>query len=50
MDNGRIVEKGTFDELSMRGGRFSSLLRASGLLNDDEKTGAPVLSLPAKSA
>ncbi|WP_082760184.1 glucan ABC transporter ATP-binding protein/ permease [Agrobacterium bohemicum] len=50
MDNGRIVEKGTFDELSMRGGRFSSLLRASGLLNDDEKTGAPVLSMPAKSA
>lgn len=50
MDNGRIVEKGTFDELSMRGGRFSSLLRASGLLNDDEKTGAPVLSLPAKTA
>lgn len=50
MDNGRIVEKGTFDELSMRGGRFSSLLRASGLLNDDDKTGAPVLSLPAKSA
>lgn len=50
MDNGRIVEKGTFDELSMRGGRFSSLLRASGLLNDDEKTGAPVLSLPARSA
>ncbi len=50
MDNGRIVEKGTFDELSMRGGRFSALLRASGLLNDDEKTGAPVLSMPAKSA
>ncbi|WP_320201134.1 glucan ABC transporter ATP-binding protein/ permease [Agrobacterium sp. rho-13.3] len=50
MDNGRIVEKGTFDELSLRGGRFSSLLRASGLLNDDEKSGAPVLSLPARSA
>jgi ATP-binding cassette subfamily B protein len=44
MDQGRIVEKGTFDELSLRGGRFTSLLRASGLLNDDEKT-PPALTL-----
>lgn len=44
MDQGRIVEKGTFDELSLRGGRFTSLLRASGLLNEDEKT-PPALTL-----
>ncbi|TKT82677.1 glucan ABC transporter ATP-binding protein/ permease [Aquamicrobium sp. LC103] len=36
MDNGRIVEMGGFDELSLRNGRFAGLLRAGGLLNDDE--------------
>ena len=44
MDQGRIIEKGTFDELSLRGGRFTSLLRASGLVNDEEKT-QPALTL-----
>lgn len=34
MDHGRIVEKGSYDELSLRGGRFTSLLKASGLLSD----------------
>jgi hypothetical protein len=34
MDQGRIVEKGSYDELSLRGGRFTSLLKASGLLSD----------------
>lgn len=33
MDQGRIIEKGSYDELSMRGGRFTSLLKASGLLS-----------------
>jgi ATP-binding cassette subfamily B protein len=37
MDKGRVVEMGSFDELSMRGGRFASLLRAGGLLNDEEQ-------------
>ncbi len=36
LDNGRIVEAGGFNELSARNGRFASLLRAGGLLTDDE--------------
>ena len=36
MDRGRVVEMGGFAELSMRNGRFASLLRAGGLLNDEE--------------
>ena len=36
LDNGRIVEQGSFDELSQSNGRFAALLRASGILTDDE--------------
>ncbi|PAP91816.1 glucan ABC transporter ATP-binding protein/ permease [Mesorhizobium wenxiniae] len=36
MDKGKVVEMGGFVELSMRNGRFASLLRAGGLLNDEE--------------
>ena len=36
LDNGRIVEMGGFAELSARNGRFASLLRAGGLLTDEE--------------
>lgn len=36
MDNGRIVEKGGFADLSASNGRFAALLRAGGLLTDDE--------------
>ena len=36
MDNGRVVEMGGFAELSARNGRFASLLRAGGLLTDEE--------------
>jgi ATP-binding cassette subfamily B protein len=36
MDKGKVVETGGFAELSMRNGRFASLLRAGGLLNDEE--------------
>ncbi|MEW9836467.1 glucan ABC transporter ATP-binding protein/ permease [Mesorhizobium marinum] len=36
LDNGRIVEMGGFNELSARNGRFAGLLRAGGLLTDDE--------------
>jgi glucan exporter ATP-binding protein len=36
MDRGRIVEMGGFNELAQTNGRFAALLRAGGLLNDDE--------------
>ena len=36
MDQGRIVEQGAFHELAMSNGRFAGLLRAGGLLNDEE--------------
>ncbi|ESY65522.1 MULTISPECIES: glucan ABC transporter ATP-binding protein/ permease [unclassified Mesorhizobium] len=36
MDKGRVIEMGGFTELSLRNGRFASLLRAGGLLNDEE--------------
>lgn len=36
LDDGRIIEMGSFDELSRSGGRFTSLLRTSGILTDDE--------------
>lgn len=36
MDRGRIVEIGGFTELAQSNGRFAGLLRAGGLLNDEE--------------
>ncbi|RWX75050.1 glucan ABC transporter ATP-binding protein/ permease [Neorhizobium lilium] len=36
LENGRIAEAGSYDELSQSGGRFASLLKTSGLLADDE--------------
>ncbi|PZV36916.1 glucan ABC transporter ATP-binding protein/ permease [Mesorhizobium kowhaii] len=36
MDKGKVIEMGGFAELSIRNGRFASLLRAGGLLNDEE--------------
>ncbi|GEO86170.1 MULTISPECIES: glucan ABC transporter ATP-binding protein/ permease [Alphaproteobacteria] len=36
LDHGRIVEMGGYDELSKSGGRFASLLKASGLLPQEE--------------
>ncbi|PWK75458.1 glucan ABC transporter ATP-binding protein/ permease [Aminobacter sp. AP02] len=36
MDHGHVIEMGGFGELSARNGRFASLLRAGGLLNDEE--------------
>ncbi len=36
MDKGRVIEMGGFDELSATNGRFASLLRAGGLLNDED--------------
>ena len=36
LENGRVIEKGGFDELSRSNGRFAALLRASGILTDEE--------------
>jgi glucan exporter ATP-binding protein len=36
MDKGRIIEQGGFAELAATNGRFAALLRAGGLLNDEE--------------
>ncbi|UIJ79689.1 glucan ABC transporter ATP-binding protein/ permease [Rhizobium leguminosarum] len=36
LDDGRVVEQGSFDELSHSNGRFAALLRASGILTDEE--------------
>jgi ATP-binding cassette subfamily B protein len=37
MDKGKVVEMGSFAELSQANGRFASLLRAGGLVNDEER-------------
>jgi ATP-binding cassette subfamily B protein len=42
LENGRIIETGTYDELSQRGGRFASLLKTSGILTEDEAEGTLV--------
>ncbi len=36
MDKGRVIEKGGFAELAATNGRFAALLRAGGLLTDEE--------------
>jgi len=36
MDHGRIAEMGTFNDLSQSNGRFAALLRASGILTDED--------------
>ncbi len=36
LDNGRILEIGTYDELSRSGGRFTSLLKTSGIQTDEQ--------------
>ncbi|QLF68718.1 glucan ABC transporter ATP-binding protein/ permease [Peteryoungia desertarenae] len=35
LDHGRIIEMGNYDQLSAMGGRFTSLLRTSGLLTEE---------------
>ncbi|HEX2147143.1 MAG TPA: ATP-binding cassette domain-containing protein, partial [Pseudorhizobium sp.] len=40
LDNGRITEMGTFDELSKSGGRFTALLKASGILKEEDELSA----------
>ena len=50
MDKGRIVEKGGFDELATSNGRFAALLRAGGLLNDEEVRRISRISVPSEAA
>jgi ATP-binding cassette subfamily B protein len=50
MDKGRVVEMGGFAELSMRNGRFAALLRAGGLLSDDEVRRLSVVSVDGVAA
>ena len=50
MDKGQVVEMGGFQELSLRNGRFASLLRAGGLLNDDEVRRLSVVSVTGEAA
>lgn len=42
MDQGRIVEHGSFEDLANRNGRFAALLRAGSLISDRKQTGVVV--------
>ncbi|GLS28719.1 beta-(1--_2)glucan export ATP-binding/permease protein NdvA [Mesorhizobium albiziae] len=46
MDNGQIIESGAFHELAVSNGRFAGLLRAGGLLNDEEVRRLSRISVP----
>ncbi|MGH6859627.1 MAG: glucan ABC transporter ATP-binding protein/ permease [Phyllobacterium sp.] len=46
MDQGEVIESGSFDELARRNGRFTSLLKAGGLKLDDDT--AKVTRFPRK--
>lgn len=35
IDNGRLIEQGTYEELAQKNGRFATLLRAGGLMPED---------------
>ena len=50
MDNGHIVETGKFDDLATSNGRFAALLRAGGLLNDEEVRRIARISMPSEAA
>ncbi|MFU0503525.1 glucan ABC transporter ATP-binding protein/ permease [Pseudaminobacter sp. NGMCC 1.201702] len=50
MDNGRIVEMGGFNELSQTNGRFAALLRAGGLLTDEDVRQLSHVSLHEEAA
>ncbi|KAB2699211.1 glucan ABC transporter ATP-binding protein/ permease [Ochrobactrum sp. Kaboul] len=49
MDKGHLVERGSFDELAARGGRFSDLLRAGGLALEDKQVNKPAEGGPEGS-
>jgi ATP-binding cassette subfamily B protein len=44
MDEGRIVEMGTYDALAQQDGRFAELLRIGGLIADTDGDGAPKIA------
>ena len=46
MDEGRIVESGSFTALARRGGRFTSLLKAGGLVADETPSVVPFAPAP----
>ena len=50
LDQGRIVEMGGFAELSATNGRFAALLRAGGLLSDEEVRRLSRLSVKVEAA
>jgi glucan exporter ATP-binding protein len=50
MDNGHVVESGAFHELAVSNGRFAGLLRAGGLLNDEEVRRLSRISIPVEAA
>ncbi len=50
MDNGHIIELGAFHELAVSNGRFAGLLRAGGLLNDEEVRRLSRISIPVEAA
>ena len=51
LDHGKIVESGQFDELALSNGRFASLLRTGGLLNDEEvRRIARIQAAPSEAA
>ena len=50
MDQGRLVETGRFDELAASNGRFAALLRAGGLLTDEEVRRLARISVPSEAA
>jgi ATP-binding cassette subfamily B protein len=50
MDKGRVIEMGGFAELSVTNGRFAGLLRAGGLLNDEEVRRLSRISVQGEAA
>ena len=50
LDQGRIIEAGRFDELAASNGRFAALLRAGGLLTDEEVRRIARISVPSEAA
>ena len=50
MDKGRIIEHGSFSELSASNGRFAGLLRAGGLLNDEDVRRIAMVAVKSEAA
>lgn len=50
LDSGRVVESGSFNELAANNGRFAGLLRAGGLLSDDEVRKIARIAIPSEAA